>query len=271
MRRSLSLLALLIATLLPSSATARDIPVSSWTLDLRVAIALDFVHDRTSPRLREEHEGSGRMQLVGSGRGLYIPRRAGSRSRYLGWGDELHQKPGPVTGHSLSVDPFRTIDERCHGILHFGLGATLLESKPFPEYHSLPVGAFLHWGAGGLSLQVTSALSKVEHCNTRQMGSPVGLNGWPEHVTFAVPADAHRERTLTLHAEWWHHRAICTTGEETEGSGPPPAVATATEGDETCTGTDLQHITATLKLARMCVSTLHVSGDTAWLNCPGAP
>jgi hypothetical protein len=95
-------------------------------------------------------------------------------------------------------------------------------------------------------------LRPEEECTREGFESPIHIDGWPEDWVFGLPAAPQSQRTLELQSDWWSFRSTCGLGEEREGSGAPPGVVQAQEGDELCISGHVTRIHTLLDLRRTC-------------------
>ena len=235
-------LTLLLGGLLAGQASAKTINASSWSGKLIVVTDFKY-HDETHAPIGDmeqianaDHVMSGRI------RHLVLPHRRGERSSWLGGGGSLTQLKGSVHSTYKDVEPGRHhIDVTCQGRMRNNGGETL-------QFRTM-----MGFSPGVLKL-VVDGLSLVpkETCSRGDSKSPTFLDGWPEDWVFALPAGAQRQKTLSLQSDWWRFRSNCGPGEEREGSGAPPGVVTAREGDELCISGQVTRIHTLLELRRKC-------------------
>ncbi len=235
-------LAVLLASLGASEASARTIDASAWRGKL--IVFTNWTHQDERHKFGNDNESRATADHVMSGRvrRLLLPHRAGERSSWLGGGGSLDQLKGSVKSTYKDVDSRRTIDVTCTGKMRNNGGETL-------QFRTM-----MGYSESALKL-VVDGLSLVpkETCNARDYRSPTFLDGWPEDWVFALPAAPHRSRTLSLQSDWWRFRSTCGLGEEREGSGAPPGVVTETDRNGTlCISGSVVRVHTLLELRRVC-------------------
>lgn len=251
-------LTLLLGVLPAGQAAAKTISASSWSGKLIVVTDFKY-HDEThAPIGDSERIANADHVMSGRIRHLVLPHRRGARSSWLGGGGSLTQLKGSVHSTYRDVEPGRHhIDVTCQGRMRNTGGGTL-------QFRTM-----MGHSPGVLKLIVDGmSLMPDETCNRDGFESPTHLDGWPEDWVFALPGGAHRQRTLSLQSDWWRFRSTCGLGEEREGSGAPPGVVTAREGDELCISGQVTRIHTLLELKRRCAHVrLTTRGSSARERC----
>ena len=252
---TIALLALAAVVAAPAAASgARSATGSLWSGDVRIETVISGSHeeveyggvwdDEVELEGREQRSTEGRHQMAGRFHGLFLPRKAGPRPRWMAGLGNLRHSPGSWTTRSATIVGGTTTEEKtCRGVLrNLDRPDTMIGFAVHPGRASRDVRIDVH----GLHLvprdgRCTPADPVFAHAPE--------ADGWPGDFTIPLPAAPHARPTARLAIDRWTWSSSCGEHPDRSGAGAPPPPAHARHPIGECTGGGhvLRRVTVTLR------------------------